>query len=41
MFISINWIKDFVNLAGIDIKDLILNNIGSGILAQVKIQRKL
>ena len=26
---------------GIDIKDLILNNIGSGILAQVKIQRKL
>lgn len=27
--------------AGIDIKDLILNNIGSGILAQVKIQRKL
>lgn len=27
--------------SGIDIKDLILNNIGSGILAQVKIQRKL
>ena len=27
--------------AGIDIKDLILNNTGSGILAQVKIQRKL
>ena len=23
MFISINWIKDFVNLDGIDIKDLI------------------